>query len=393
MQKPQSMNIPKSPFNPKTNINQLVSTFIKGLSPYIKGKSLRETEEISGVSADKILKLASNENLLGPSLFAVEAAQQALSAVNIYPESQRMDLLACLAGRVGVDADNVVMGNGSNELIDIIARAFLTHETECIYGDPAFFVYYTASQSVGAKLRPVPLKNFTHDLDAILMAITPDTRVIFIANPNNPTGTLVPKDKIAAFLSNVPKHVVVVLDEAYYEYSPEEDFVKPAAWIGRNVIFLRTFSKFFALAGLRVGYAICSPEIAEVLNRVREPFNVNTLAIASAFAALGDKEHGKRTLETLKRSKAILEEGYKKLGLSFVPTKANFHLVDTKRKGGVIAAALQKRGVIVRPVENYGLKTHLRITIGIENELFLQILEDVLLLIPKMDSNNNDCSS
>jgi len=393
MQKPQSMNIPKSPFNPKTNIRQIVSTFINELSPYIQGKSLMETEEISGVSADKILKLASNENLLGPSPLAMEAARQALSSVNIYPESQRLDLRACLAERAGVSADNVVMGNGSNELIDIIARAFLNHETECIYAMPAFIVYYTASQSVGAKRRPVPLNNFAHDLDAMEKAITSNTRVIFIANPNNPTGTLVSKEKIAAFLSNVPEHVVVVLDEAYYEYSPEEDFVKPSEWIGGNVIFLRTFSKFFALAGLRIGYAICSPEIAAVLNRVREPFNVNSLAIASAFAALKDKEHGKRTLEMVRQSKVTLEKGYKKLDLSFVPTRANFHLLDTERSGGIVAAALQKRGIIVRPVENYGLKTHLRIAIGIENKLFLQTLEYVLSLIPKMDSNKNDCSS
>jgi len=393
MQKPQSMNSPKSPFNPKPKINQLLGTFISELSPYVKGKSLRETEEVSGISADKILKLASNENLLGPSPLALEAAQRALSSVNIYPESQSRDLLECLAERVGVGAGNIVMGNGSNELIDIIARAFLNHETECVYGMPAFIVYYTASQSVGAKRRPVPLKNFVHDLDAMEKAITPDTRVVFIANPNNPTGTLLPKEKISAFLSNVSEHVVVVVDEAYYEYSPEESFVKPADWMGRNVIFLRTFSKFFALAGLRIGYAICSPEIAEVLNRVREPFNVNSIAVASAFAALKDKEHGERTLETLKRSKTVLEEGYRDLGLSFVPTRANFHLLDTKRNAALVAAALQKRGVIVRPVENYGLKTHLRITIGIENELFLQALKDALSLIPKMDSNNNDCSS
>jgi len=367
----------------KNDMAKLLSPFVRDISPYIPGKSLRETETLSGIPQQELAKLGSNENCLGPSQRAFEAIEKQAKLVHFYPESQDFDLRERLAKKTGVKSGNIVLGNGSNELIEIIARTFLSPEVESIYGDPAFIVYSMLSQAVGAKKRPVPLKNFTHDLDAMSKAITPLTRVIFIANPNNPTGTLIPKKEVENFLEKIPPHLIVVLDEAYYEYSPQDAFVKPERWIGKNVIFLRTFSKFFALAGMRIGYAICSKEIAQWLNTIREPFNVNRLAIAAASAVLNDEGHAKLTTQTTITEKARIEEGYKALGLDFVPTDANFHMVDVKKSGNDTAMALLKKGVIVRPLENYNLKTHLRIAIGreVESVLLLKSLKEVLVLI------------
>ncbi len=381
----QKQLLKKHQMNDNTRISNLVSPYVRGLSEYVPGKSLREVEAYSNIPAENIAKLASNENPLGPPQKSLENLTKALASANFYPESQCETLRKRVACEASVKPENIVLGNGSNEVIELLARTFLSPCTEAMYGDLAFIVYSMVARAVGCRENVIKLKQFTHDLDDFLDAITERTRVIFIANPNNPTGTMVQREKVERFLEAVPKNVIVVLDEAYYEYSSRDEFVEPLRWLNsdKNVIFLRTFSKFYALAGLRVGYAICSEETANWINRVREPFNVNSLAIAAAIGAMDDEEHARATLETNAVEKIRLESGYRALKLEYVPSKANFHLVNVKKNASALFMALLKKGVIVRPMDGYGLPNHLRMTVGCKKDN-LMLLDSLKEILPKV---------
>ena len=361
-------------------MEDLASPYLSGLIPYSPGKPIEEVEREYGIAHS--VKLASNENPLGPSPRALEAMAEALPDVHRYPDGGGYALRHVLARHWSVPAECLVLGNGSNELLTLVGRCFLMPGDEVVYARQAFVVYDMVAQVAGATKVAVPLKDFTHDLDAMRAALTSRTKLVFLANPNNPTGTCVEPRALEAFLAAVPRDVVVVLDEAYYEYLPADvapdalRFVREGRWL----LVLRTFSKIYGLAGLRVGYGIGPAPLVALLNRARDPFNLNSLAQVAAAAALGDVEH-------VRASRAVNEVGWKFLtaqframGLRVIPSAANFLLVDVGRPGGEVTDALLRRGVIVRPMGGYGFPTHLRITIGTpqENETCVAALRAVL---------------
>lgn len=361
-------------------IEKLASPYIKDLIPYNPGRPVEEVERELGVSG--VVKLASNENPLGPSPLAVKAIQAALQGINRYPDAGGYFLKRALAEQLNLDPEQFILGNGSCELIDLSARCFLSPQDEAIIADPSFMVYRRATKATGARPVLVPLKEHRHDLDEMTRRITHQTKMIFIGNPNNPTGTCVEPQAIDAFLDRVPEQVIVLFDEAYYEYMPEE--LKPdllrCVRRGRLVLVLRTFSKIHGLAALRVGYGMAPPPLVQLLDRARQPFNVNALAQVAALAALHDTEHLTLSREHNEAGKWDLYARFQELGLPFVPTAANFILVDVGRDSEKAAQALMKHGVIVHPMSRYGLKTHLRVTIGTpgENDRFIQALRDTL---------------
>ena len=361
-------------------IYQLAVAGVKQLIPYKPGKPMDELERELGLTA--IIKLASNENPLGPSSKALDAMQKALPELALYPDGSGFKLKQALASRYAVNAEQITLGNGSNELLELIARAFLTPELESVYSQHAFAVYPLVTQAIGATGVVVPAVNYGHDLAAMRQAITAKTRLVFIANPNNPTGTLLSQTEIEAFIASLPDTVVCVLDEAYFEFAGRTAVEDSVAWLPKfpNLIITRTFSKAYGLAGLRIGYSLSSPEIADILNRVRQPFNNNSLALVAAEAALTDAEHLQRTVANNTSGMQQLTDGFKTLGLEWIPSAGNFVTVDLKRDALPIYDALLRLGVIVRPVANYQLPQHLRISIGTstENARFLQALADVL---------------
>ncbi len=361
-------------------LEDLASPYLRGLIPYSPGKPIEEVERELGIAES--VKLASNENPLGPSPLAVRAIQEALPGIHRYPDGSAYRLCQALARHWGVSADMLLLGNGSNELLEIVARCFLMPGNEVVYAAQAFIIYDMVAQLTGATKVVVPLRDFTHDLDAMRAAISPRTKVVFIGNPNNPTGTAVPARAMEAFLASVPPEVLVILDEAYYEYLPPDltPDALPFVREGRLLLVLRTFSKIYGLAGLRIGYGIGPAPLIALLNRAREPFNTNSLAQAAATAALRDVEHVSRTLAVTETGRKFLAEQCRALGLAVVPSVANFLLVDVGRPGPATADALLRHGVIVRPMAGYGFPTHLRITIGTppENERCLAALKSVL---------------
>jgi len=354
---------------------------VRAIAPYQAGKPIGELAREFGLDPAAIVKLASNENPLGVPNSARKAMAAAVEDLGRYPDSNGFELKAALAVRYDVPTDWITLGNGSNDILELAAAATLTAGRSCIYAQHAFAVYALATQARGARAIVVPARQLGHDLDAMLAAIVPDTALIYIANPNNPTGTHLPAPAIDAFLARVPRRVVVVLDEAYNEYLPPELRVDSTAWVRRhpNVIVSRTFSKAFGLAGLRVGYGLAQRELTDLLNRVRQPFNVSTVAQAAAVAALADEDFLARSYALNLRGMLQLTEAFRALGLAYVPSVGNFVLV----KVGVAAAVyreLLKRGVIVRPVANYGLPEWLRVTVGLpeENAAFLKALPQAL---------------
>jgi len=358
--------------------------YVRAIAPYQAGKPIEELAREFGLKADEIVKLASNENPLGMPPSAQKAIARAihhLADVGRYPDSNGFELKAALASRFGVLAEWITLGNGSNDILELAAAALLAPGTSCVYSQHSFAVYALATQSRGARAIVVPAKNLGHDLDAMRAAIAPDTRLMYVANPNNPTGTLVPHAQVAAFIARVPKDVVVVLDEAYNEYLPAEHQFDSTAWVRQfpNLLISRTFSKAFGLAGLRVGYGIAQAELTDLLNRVRQPFNVNTLAQAAAVAALADADFLRTSFELNLRGMRQLVDGFNALGLEHVPSYGNFVLVKVGPAARVYHELL-KRGVIVRPVANYGLPEWLRISIGLpeENAKFLAALPEAL---------------
>jgi histidinol-phosphate aminotransferase len=363
----------------------LATPGIQALQPYQPGKPVAELEREYGIT--DAVKLASNENPFGPSPLALAAAREILEDLSRYPEGSGWLLAGRLAGLHALERDRVTLGNGSNDVLDIIARVFLTPAHEAVFSQYAFAVYPIAVQAAGAKARIAPAHDgskgpaYGHDLDAMYALVGPDTRLVFIANPNNPTGTWLESNALEAFISSLPAHVMVVVDEAYFEYVDKPGYPDASAWLQRfpNLIVTRTFSKAYGLAGLRVGYALSHPDVADLLNRVRQPFNVNMVAQAAALAALDDSEYLQHVVQRNREGMQQLLAGFGGLGLPYIESAGNFVAVETGR-GLQRYEALLQRGVIVRPIANYGMPDHLRVTVGRadENARLLAALEQVL---------------
>lgn len=359
--------------------------WIRELQPYPPGKPIEEVEREYGVSGS--IKLASNENVLGPSPRAVAALRESAADVHLYPDGGAFYLRRALGEKLDVSPDWLLFGNGSNELIELAARAFAHQGDDAVVAEHAFVIYAMVMQAQGAAVRVVPARDYGHDLDAMAAAVSERTRIVFLANPNNPTGTMFGEDEWRRFLAAVPRDVVIVLDEAYAEYVDDPRYPNSLRTLreldDRPLLVLRTFSKIYGLAGLRIGYAIGRPEVLDPLNRLRAPFNVNLPAQRAALAALGDEEHIERTRAMNRAGMRQLTGGLHRLGLEVVPSCANFVLVRVGRRDGDVARiyeALLRRGVIVRPVGIYQLPHHIRVTIGTErdNERFLSSLAEVL---------------
>ncbi|MGR7920715.1 histidinol-phosphate transaminase [Zobellella denitrificans] len=346
----------------------LANPGVEGLHPYQPGKPVEELERELGISNS--VKLASNENPLGLGPKARAAIERALPELARYPDANGFALKAKLADKLGVHREQLILGNGSNELIDLVFHTFVSPGQQVVYSQYTFIVYALATQAHGAEAVVVPARDFGHDLEAMAAAITPATRLVCITNPNNPTGTFVGAAEIKAFMDKVPAQVLVVLDEAYTEYVAEDERIPSIDWLARypNLIVSRTFSKAYGLAGLRVGYMVCHPELVAVLNRVREPFNCNSLALAAAEAALDDEDYLNQAVELNRREMARYEAFFQEQGLKYIPSRANFITLDLQREAGPVYEALLREGVIVRPIAGYGLPTCLRISIGLEHE-------------------------
>jgi len=357
----------------------LAPAYIRGITPYPPGKPLSELERELGIRS--AIKLASNENPQGASPVALRAMQEALAHVSRYPDGNGFELKQTIATRLGLNQENIVLGNGSNDILELVARAFLKSGLNAIYSRHAFAVYALVTQSIGANKVEVAAKNYGHDLAAMLAAITDDTRIIFIANPNNPTGTLLNRSVLHDFLVEVPQSILVVLDEAYYEYLPVDLRADSIAWLNEfpNIVITRTFSKAYGLAGLRVGYALATSAVADLMNRVRQPFNVNSIALAGATAALQDTDYVARVVENNFDGMTQLTRGLEKLGMAYIPSYANFISFRVDQADDVYNGLL-KKGVIIRPVAHYGMPEYLRVSIGLkeENDKFLQALASVL---------------
>ncbi len=364
------------------DFSELAPAYVRAIAPYQPGKPVSEVARELGIAEADIVKLASNENPLGCGDKARAAMRAALADIHIYPDGNGFALKAALAARFGVAAESVVLGNGSNDLLEYLAMAFLSREASAIYSQHCFAVYPLATQARGATGIKVAAKQFGHDLEGMLSAIRPDTRLVFIANPNNPTGTFLPYDALKAFMARVPQNVIVVLDEAYNDFLPAELRVDTVAWLKLfpNLVITRTFAKIYGLAGLRVGYMLAHPQICDMVNRVRAPFNVNSVGQAAAIAALEDAEFIARSYDNNRAGMAQLVAGCKALGLDFIPSHANF-LTIRVGDGAAVFQKLLRQGVIVRPVGGgYEMPAHLRVTIGLpqENGRFLTALAAAL---------------
>jgi histidinol-phosphate aminotransferase len=364
-----------------TSPRDLAPENVRRIAPYVPGKPIAETARELGMKEADILKMASNENPLGASPKAIAAIRGALDQLNYYPDGAGFDLKAAVSRKIGVRPENLVLGNGSNDVLELAARAFLTTADSAIYSQHAFMVYPLAIQAIGAKAIEVPAKDFGTDLEALARAVRADTKMIFLANPNNPTGTFNPWDDIRAFVEAVPRRVLVVLDEAYGEYLPDALQSPTGKWLERfpNLIVSRTLSKAFGLAGLRVGYGFAHPDAAEIMNRVRQPFNVNHLAMVAACAALDDDEFIATSRSVNAAGLAQLVQGFERLGLEYIPSHGNFITVRVGDAARVYDSMLRE-GVIVRPIAGYGMPEHLRITVGLpeQNTRFLAALERAL---------------
>ncbi|MGV8844084.1 MAG: histidinol-phosphate transaminase [Pseudomonas sp.] len=343
---------------------------VQHLSPYVPGKSVAELARELDLDPAGIIKLASNENPLGPSPKAMAAIRDALSELTRYPDGNGFALKSQLAAHYGVRLAQLTLGNGSNDILELVARAYLAPGLNAVFSEYAFAVYPIVAQALGAEGRMVPAKDFGHDLPAMLAAIDANTRVVFIANPNNPTGTWFGPAALADFLGQVPASVLVVLDEAYIEYAAGDQLPNGLDYLDAhaNLLVSRTFSKAYGLAGLRVGYGIASAPITEVLNRVRQPFNVNSLAQAGACAALDDEAYLVESRRQNDAGMAQLEAGFSRLALSWIESRGNFIALDLGREALPVFEALLREGVIVRPLANYGMPNHLRISIGLAEE-------------------------
>jgi histidinol-phosphate aminotransferase len=363
------------------NLTQIVPSHVREIAPYQPGKPISELAREMGLEEGSIVKLASNENPLGVSPKALAAMTATLQDIARYPDGNGFILKEAICRKYGIAQSQIVLGNGSNDVLELAARAFLSPGTEVVFSQHAFAVYPLVTQAIGAIGVMTPARNYGHDLDAMLAAVTPNTRMIFVANPNNPTGTLIDKQALRAFLSKVPNDIMVVLDEAYDEYLSDDLKSEAIGWIAEfdNLVLTRTLSKAYGLAGLRVGFLVANAAVADMVNRVRQPFNVNNVALAAAAAVLDDEDFVRRTRELNDAGMKQLTEGLKRLGLEYIPSYGNFVCVRVENAMEVYRKLLQK-GVIVRPVGNYELPDFLRVSIGLESEnaRFLEALEEVL---------------
>jgi histidinol-phosphate aminotransferase len=362
-------------------MTNLAPDYIRAIAPYQGGKPITELAREMGLQPENIIKLASNENPLGISPKAEFAIQEALLDIARYPDGNSFALRDAVSKKFNVAPEQIVFGNGSNDILELAARAFLTAGCETIYSQHAFAVYPLVTQATGATGVVIPAKDFGHDLRAMLTAITPKTRIIFVANPNNPTGTLLGKDELLAFLRQVPKNVLVVLDEAYDEYLSAAHKSEAISWLSEfeNLIISRTFSKAYGLAGLRVGFGLMHADIADMMNRVRQPFNVNSVAQAAAVASLADDDFVARSYALNQAGMLQLTQGLKQLNLEYIPSYANF--VSFKvANAAIVNKKLLQNGVIVRPIANYEMPDYLRVSIGLfsENARFLEVLEQIV---------------
>ena len=368
------------------SIVQLATSGVQKLKPYAPGKPLSELEREYGIS--NAVKLASNENPLGPAAGVLEAIRAEFESLARYPDGNGFALKSTLAKKLGIAEQGITLGNGSNDVLELVARAFLSSSSSAVFSAHAFAVYPIVTQAIGAESRTAPAHDgsrgprYGHDTEAMLALVDDSTGVVFVANPNNPTGTWINESQLRDFVERVPSHVIMVIDEAYFEYVEESEYPNAMSWVSEfpNLLVTRTFSKAYGLASLRVGYGVSQAELAEVLNRVRQPFNLNSFAQAAAIAALADEAHLDASVRVNRQGMQQLVDGLTALGLAFIPSAGNFISVDVARDPGPVYAALLREGVIVRPVDNYGLPQFLRISIGLaeENRRCLQALGRVL---------------
>ncbi len=369
------------------DFHKLAVSGVQSLKPYLPGKPIEELERELGVT--NTLKLASNENPMGPSPLAITAMQKAITQVDLYPDGNGFVLKQKISEKFDVNIDQVILGNGSNDVLDMIARVFLCEGREAIFSEYAFAVYPIATQAVGATARVAKALDadhdenpYGHDLAAMVELINDKTSVIFIANPNNPTGTWLKSDELKTFISNVPENIIVVVDEAYCEYVESAEYPNALDWLDQflNLIVSRTFSKAYGLAGLRVGYAVCNEQIADLLNRVRHPFNVNTVSMLAATAALDDDAYLQKCVEMNTKGIKFWRAACQYRGLEYIPSVGNFITIDFEQDVLPIYEALLREAVIVRPIANYGLPNHLRISISTpeDNQRCLDALDKVM---------------
>ncbi|MGC6342968.1 histidinol-phosphate transaminase [Bisgaard Taxon 45] len=358
----------------------IVNEGVKQLHPYQAGKPIEELERELGIS--NIIKLASNENPFGLPDSAKQAILAELDNLTRYPDSNGFYFKQAVAQKFGLSPTQITLGNGSNDLLELVAHTFASEQDEIIFSQYAFIVYPLVTQAINAKKVEIAAKNYGADLDGFLRAINDKTKLIYLANPNNPTGTFLSAVDISQFLSQVPEHVIVVLDEAYTEFTLPEERVDSFALLEKhpNLVICRTLSKAYGLAGLRIGYAVSSAEIADLFNRVRQPFNCNSLALAAAIAVINDDAFIAKVAENNRQGLKLLEDFFKAKSLSYIPSKGNFVMLELNQPALPIYHALLQKGVIVRPIAGYGLPNHLRISIGLpeENQRFLKALTEVL---------------
>lgn len=370
-----------------TDFSAFTAPGINRLHPYVPGKPIEELERELGLSGT--IKLASNENPLGSSPLGKEAAARTIAGINLYPDDSGYRLKAGLAQKYGLEPSQLLLGAGSSDVIDMVARTFLSPGSNAVFSRYSFAMYPIYTTAAGAQCRVAaahPPEHermpYGHDLEAMAALVDDATRVVFIANPNNPTGTWLRTDELQRFLLDLPRGVVVVLDEAYTEYVTEDDFPNGTAWLSMfpNLVVTRTFSKIYGLAGLRIGYGMASAPLIDLIGRVRHPFNVNSPALAAAEAALDDEGFLQRSRDANAAGLAQLTDAFSAMGLTWIPSIGNFISVDLQRSGAQVYQQLLEKGIIVRPVANYGLPEHIRVTVGTEeeNQRFLEALQEVL---------------
>jgi histidinol-phosphate aminotransferase len=355
--------------------------FLKRISPYKPGRPIEEVARILNLKGE-IIKLASNENPLGPSPLAVQALQKGATESSLYPDDSCFYLKKKLAHKLGIEPENIFVGNGSVEILPLITLAYVDPEHSAVASQGAFIWFRIAAQIAAAELIETPMRDYRHDLEAMLKAIKKNTRLVYVANPNNPTGTIVTRAEVERFFKNIPEDILVVMDEAYFEYIDDPDYPQSFRYLreGRNILILRTFSKIYGLAGVRLGYGIARPEVIASLSKLRISFNVNRLSQLAGTAALDDDEHAQRSRVVNEAGKKYLYDAYKKLGLFYLPTHANFIFVDFGKDSQLIFEALQKKGIITRTIKEYGFPNALRITIGSEgqNRRLIKALQEIL---------------
>jgi histidinol-phosphate aminotransferase len=360
--------------------SNLIREEILDIKPYVPGKPIEEVKRELGL--EEVIKLASNENPLGASQLAIDTLQRAATDVHIYPDGNVHRLRKKLSARLGVKQEQLIFGNGSDEIVIMLGQAFIEPTDEIVMAETTFSEYGFSTNIMGGKIVKVPLKDYTHDLEAMADVITEQTKMVFVCNPNNPTGTMVTRREVEDFLAEVPDEVLVVMDEAYNEYAMNDDYPATIDYLADydNLIILRTFSKIHGLAGLRIGYGIANKELISYLDRVRQPFNIGALAQKAACASLDDEQHVAKSIEYSQQGKEYFYEEFDKLGLDYVPTEANFILVDVEQDNNQVFQEMLERGVIIRSMDSYGYDTKIRVTIGLpaENRRCINNLKEVV---------------